>query len=167
MIRIGVISDTHLYWVDENFKNLVKRYFDGCDYLFHAGDFVTIEVFEYLNDFMKGRVIAVCGNMDIGELRAVLPSTCVCELEGVRIGVIHGWGPPQGIEGRLLDVFKGQEVRLIVFGHTHAPVNFEREGVVFFNPGSPTDKVYAKINTVGILRLEEGKVEREILEVEG
>lgn len=167
MIRIGVISDTHLHRVDEHFKNLVQKYFDACDYLFHAGDFVTIEVLEYLKDFMKDNLMAVCGNMDRGELQSVLPRTCVCEFEGVKIGLVHGWGPPQGIEGRLLDLFKGQGVRIIVFGHTHAPANFEKEGVMFFNPGSPTDKVYAKVNTIGILKLEKGKVEGEIVEVKG
>lgn len=167
MIRIGVISDTHLYNVDQNFKDLVKKHFEACDYLFHAGDFVTIEVLEYLNDFMKNRVIAVCGNMDRGKLQVVLPRSCVCEFEGVKIGLVHGWGPPQGIEERLSDVFKGQEVKLIVFGHTHAPANFERGGVMFFNPGSPTDRVYAKVNTIGILKLEKGKVKGEIVEVEG
>lgn len=167
MIRIGVISDTHLYRVDENFKDFIEKHLGNCDYLFHAGDFVTIEVFEYLNHFMKDRIIAVCGNMDRGELQVVLPRSCVCEFEGVKIGLVHGWGSPHGIEERLLEVFRGEDVKLIVFGHTHNPASFEREGIMFFNPGSPTDRVYAKVNTIGILKLEKGKVEGEIVKVKG
>ena len=42
---------------------------------------------------------------------------------------------------------------VIVFGHSHSPVNELRDGILFFNPGSPTDKIFAKYNSYGILTI--------------
>ena len=45
------------------------------------------------------------------------------------------------------------KVDVIVFGHTHSSQNEIKNGVLFFNPGSVTDKVFAKENSYGILEI--------------
>ena len=47
----------------------------------------------------------------------------------------------------------GNDIDIYIFGHTHTPYNKIHNGKVFFNPGSPTDKFFAKSNNYGILLL--------------
>jgi putative phosphoesterase len=165
MIKIGVLADTHLEKITPEFEQILRNYCKNCDWIFHAGDFVNIEIYEYLKEFMKNNVKAVCGNMDYGKIREILPKREILEFEGVKIGLIHGWGPPSGIEERLYEAFLGEEVHCIVHGHTHHWNNEKRWGILFFNPGSPTDRIYARENTVGILTIHQGSVSGEIIKV--
>jgi len=50
-------------------------------------------------------------------------------------------------------------VDAIVFGHSHIAVNIVKDGVLFFNPGSPTDKIFSTANTYGILEVSDKKIE--------
>ena len=86
-------------------------------------------------------VKAVAGNMDQPEVKAVLPQQLTVEVEGRRIGIIHGWGPPIGVERRVLSRFSGMDV--IVFGHTHKALVEERKGTLLVNPGSPNDRRFS------------------------
>lgn len=165
-MKIGVLSDTHLQRVNPEFKALLKRFFDDCDALIHVGDFTNIAIYEYLKEFMKEKVYAVCGNMDGGELRKILPERQVVDIEGVKLGLIHGWGAPYGIEERIKAVFATEGVRAIIYGHTHNPANHWDSGILFFNPGSPTDRIYASRNTLGILEIDKGKIMGRIVEVD-
>lgn len=164
-MKIGVISDTHLGEVTKEFKDLVEECFVGCDYLFHLGDFTSLAIYEFLKEFMRGRIAAVCGNMDPVAVRRVLPERQVLEFEGVRIGLAHGWGAPHDLEERLERLFRDEGVHCIVYGHTHNGANHSRGDVLFFNPGSPTDRVFATVNTVGYLEVSEGKISGRLVEV--
>ena len=50
-----------------------------------------------------------------------------------------------------------KNVDIIVFGHSHKPINEQKNGVLLFNPGSPTDNIFAPFQSVGILELDKGK----------
>jgi uncharacterized protein len=65
--------------------------------------------------------------------------------------MIHGWGSPAGLEGKLAQ--KLGKVDCIVFGHTHYPVNKKIDGIYFFNPGSAMDRRFARHRSVGILEM--------------
>jgi len=164
-MKIGVLSDTHLEDVTPEFEAILKRFLSDCDALIHVGDFTNIRIYEYLKEKFKENLYAVCGNMDRGDIRRVLQERMVIEVEGVRLGLIHGWGPPQGIEERIRGSFEGERIKGIVFGHTHSPINRWKGGILFFNPGSPTDRIYATRNTLGILEVQRGEVKGEIVEV--
>ncbi len=160
-----MISDTHLREVTPEFREIVEAHFSDCDYLLHAGDFVSAAVYHYLKDFMKGRFKGVRGNMDFGDLARVLPEKLVLEFEGVRIGLTHGWGAPYDLEDRLERFFEGDDVQCIVYGHSHQGANHRRRGILFFNPGSPTDTIYAQVNTVGYLTIEGESLTGQLVEV--
>ncbi len=145
-MKIGVISDTHLRVPDENLERIVKEKFKDVSMILHAGDIVDGAVLEA---FDGKDLVAVCGNMDPPSLCGVLPSKVVIEAEGRRIGMIHGWGSPAGIEDRIAREF--ENVDCVVFGHTHEAVVKNIDGVLFFNPGSPTDGRSNGNRTVGIL----------------
>ncbi len=167
---VGVISDTHLSAKIERgavscletkkpvndlefFYKMIKPYFQGVEVILHAGDIVDLSVIEVLEQF--GSVYAVSGNMDPAPVRKSLPEKRIVELNGFRIGLIHGWGYPEGLAGKVQQKFTGEKVDCIVFGHSHHPYDRVENGVLMFNPGSPTDKRFATSRNVGILHLED------------
>ena len=148
MITIGVLADTHLDRPDEEMAALMEGPFREAEMIFHAGDLTELGV---LDAFPGAKVMAVCGNMDSPAVRRAIPGQRVLEAGGFRIGLIHGWGGPAGIEERIAKEFSG--VDCIVYGHTHEPSRREREGVLFFNPGSFGRGRGTNPRSVGLLRL--------------
>ena len=94
-LLIGLISDTHVPSRASEIPDIVIDDFKGknIDYVFHMGDFTSLEVYEHLiNTFGKEKVIAVIGNMDSGshKLRKILPKTLDFNLYGHKIlSLIH------------------------------------------------------------------------------
>lgn len=150
-MKIGVLSDTHLKEPTPEFKRVVEQTFRDVEMIFHAGDFVEWAIAEYLSGFKE--LIAVCGNMDPHPIQKAFPKKRVVELKGFRIALIHGGGAPIGIESRIRREFDA--VDAIVYGHTHTPANHRDQGILFFNPGSPTRSFWHGA-TLGILTLGEG-----------
>ena len=70
--------------------------------------------------------------------RVGCPETLEVELEGVRIGMIHDSGQREGRAARLRRRFPRAD--LVVFGHSHIPLDETGDGVRILNPGSPTDR---------------------------
>jgi len=140
-MKIGVISDTHA----TSFAHLpdrILRTLAEVDLIIHAGDFVSRDVLDGLKQL--GEVKAVHGNMDSAELKQLLPEKELLEIEGKRLGIIHGWGAPYGIDDRVGGMF--DDVDIIVYGHSHHSQNEVKNGILFFNPGQ------AK-NSFGILTI--------------
>ncbi|MDQ5815672.1 MAG: metallophosphatase family protein, partial [Actinomycetota bacterium] len=54
------------------------------------------------------------------------------------------------------------DARVVVFGHSHMPVNEDDGELLLFNPGSPTWKRRAPFPSMGILWIENGGVEGEV-----
>ena len=158
-MKIGVISDTHLREPDREWMKMVESYFKDVEKIFHAGDFVDWSIAEYLSG--QKELIAVYGNMDFQEIQKAFPRKRVIEVKGFKIGLIHGGGPPFGIESRIRGEF--DEVDAIVYGHSHAPANHRVNNIQFFNPGSPT-RSFIHRPTLGILHLGE-KIEGEIIKI--
>jgi putative phosphoesterase len=148
MMKIGVISDTHLRHYDERLRGIVEEYFRDVEIILHAGDLVALEV---LDVFAGKEVKAVYGNMDGDDIRNRLSEKMLIELGGFRIGLIHGWGMPFGLEKKLRKQF--DQIDCLVYGHTHHASNRSKDGVLYFNPGSAMDKRFAKKNTIGILEI--------------
>jgi putative phosphoesterase len=159
---IGVISDTHLDTVTKEFASLVKNRFLNCDILVHAGDFTDPDVYFYLHGLTGGNFISVCGNMDPPELRRLLPERIVFEKLGIKIGLIHGWGSPLDLEKRIQKVFYNNDVRCIIYGHSHSSTNHLVDNILFFNPGSPTDRYFAKSRSIGYLTVQKDEITGEV-----
>jgi putative phosphoesterase len=149
-MKIGIISDTHLHNYSLELKRIVDTYFGDVDMVMHAGDIVEMEV---LDAFLAKKIEVVAGNMDPASVRNHFPVKKIIKVEAFKIGLIHGWGSPVGLENRISNEFT--EIDCLVYGHTHYPVNQIINGVLFFNPGSATEKRFTKRNTVGILEISE------------
>ena len=161
-MKIGVISDTHLHKVTKELKKIYDKYLSDKDLILHAGDIVSPEIVAFLSrkDFH-----GVHGNMDPPELRTLLPEKVIFEKAGVTFGLTHGWGAPYDLEERVARLFNNEDVNCIIYGHSHNGVSHKRDDILFFNPGSPTDRHFAKANSIGYLTIENGELRGEIVTV--
>lgn len=155
-MNIGVISDTHISSIGDDFKDFIKKHFSDVDAIIHAGDFVDISVAEFLSNYTELKFYGVSGNMDRGMIQHEFPKKRIMEFNGVKVGLIHGWGAPDKLEAGVLGEFSGDEVDCIVFGHSHSATNLKKNGVLLFNPGSPFDRRFAKDNSIGYLTVDNG-----------
>jgi putative phosphoesterase len=149
MLKIGVISDTHLKKVTQRLEEIYRKYLRDMDMILHAGDFVSVEVAEFLN---QGNFHGVHGNMDPPDVISLLPEKKVIEAGSQRIGLIHGCGPAEGIEDRIWNKFS--DVDVIVYGHSHSPANHTKEGVLLFNPGTAIGYDMSGPHSIGILQID-------------
>jgi len=140
-MKIGVLSDTHAGSFAQLHDKIVRTLAE-VDLIIHAGDFVSKDVLDGLRQL--GELKAVQGNMDSDELKRILPEKELLEIGGRKIGIIHGWGSPHGIDDRVGNVFSG--VDIIIYGHSHYSQNETKNGVFFFNPGQAR-------NSFGILTI--------------
>lgn len=153
---IGVLSDTHLR-VGQSLPARVWEELSEADLIIHAGDILNSEVLTDLSSLAP--VEAVRGNCDDWEL-AKLPERKILACEGKRIGLTHGaFGPGKTTPERAFRAFDKSEVDIIVFGHSHTPYSQWREGILLFNPGSPTDKRRELKYSMGILKIDSTGIE--------
>jgi uncharacterized protein len=154
-MRVAVLSDTHAprYW--KACPPEVARRLDGVDLILHAGDVCRATVLEELAAFAPVR--AVLGNNDEPDVAAWgAPETLRLDLDGLPAAMVHDAGPAAGRPRRLRRRFPGAE--LVVFGHSHIPLDLTADGVRIFNPGSPTDRRRQPRGTMGLLRVEDGRL---------
>jgi putative phosphoesterase len=125
----------------------------GADLILHAGDVCTATVLVELAQYAP--VTAVAGNNDgpdVAEWGAA--PTAELDLDGLRVAMLHDSGPTTGRLARMRRAFPRAD--LVVFGHSHIPLDQSGYGVRIFNPGSPTDRRRQPHGTVGVLRIESG-----------
>lgn len=124
-----MISDSH-----GNRKRIQDclPYLESAEHILHAGDFY--EDAKLIDSSVKCKVTAVTGNCDYmvrGPIEEMLA------LDGKRIYLTHGhlYKVKRGLT-LLVERAKSLEVHIAVFGHTHFPQVFYRDGILFVNPGS-------------------------------
>ena len=158
-MRILVLSDTHSDTLPKAVLNEIKN----VDKIFHVGDFTDISILDRLKK--EKEVLAVYGNMDGMDLRGVLPRQLVVKCEDVTFGLFHGEGGPDKLLEKVRGVFQCEKLDVIVFGHSHTPMNEVVDGVLMFNPGSPTDMVRSPFLSYGILEVKGSAVKGQIVKI--
>ena len=161
---IAVISDTHMPRGGRRLPDACAERIASADLLLHAGDLMTVEVLREL-EAIGPPVAAVHGNMDTAELRRLLPAERVVEAGGAHIAMVHDAGPRTGRLERMRRRF-GDRAGAVVFGHSHLPLHQRAaDGFQIFNPGSPTERRRAPSHTMGMARVESGRVEFELIKL--
>jgi len=148
---IGVISDTHGLLRPEALNAL-----RGSDHIIHAGDIGDAAIVDKLAEIAP--VTAIRGNVDREAWARKLPPTDVLQIGGVSIYVLHN----------LQDLDLKPEAAgfaVIVFGHSHMPKQEKKNGVLYFNPGSAGPRRFRLPISLGWLKLKNGKVVGEIVEL--
>ena len=145
--RIGVISDTHIPACSPSLPRPLLDGLKTVDLILHAGDFLTLDILKELEKIAP--VYAVSGNMDDYQIKRTLPVKREIKISHFKIGIIHGYGKSSDLHLRMRKEFEDADV--IIFGHSHKPFKKIINGVLMFNPGSPTDKIFTDTNSFGIL----------------
>jgi len=168
---IGLISDTHIripgyranlsqLWTNE-LPVQVKEALKGVDLILHAGDVYAIPILDELETVAP--VLACEGDddpFDIMNDRRVRQKH-ILNFEGATIWLAHE------IETWPLSAHEDTP-DVIVFGHTHRAALENSGGIIRINPGSPTFPYYRnELGTVGLLKINSGKVEAEIIQLQG
>lgn len=151
-MKIVVLSDTHIPQAAEELPAKIYDELKSADLLLHAGDITSLIFLKNLQKLAKD-IRAVYGNMDDLSLRKILPKKEVIKVNGFTIGLVHGWGSPSGLVDLVEKEFQEKKPDIIIFGHSHQPLCLNKNGILFFNPGSPTDKVFSGANSYGIISI--------------
>jgi putative phosphoesterase len=148
---IGVISDTHGLIRPEAFAAL-----RGSEYIIHAGDIGNPAILNKLAEIAPLTVVR--GNVDRDAWAKKIPATNVLEVSGVSLYILHNLNE--------LDLKpEAGGFHVVVSGHTHAAKSETKNRVLYFNPGSAGPRRFRLPVTVGRLRVKDGKVSAEIVEI--
>ncbi len=146
---IGVISDTHGLLRPEAI-NVLKN----SDAIIHAGDIGSAEILAHLRSMCP--TYAVRGNIDWEPYAQKLPGYEVIQLGGKFIYVTHSFSS--------LDLDpKGAGFDAVVFGHTHQPEIFSKDGVLYLNPGSAGPARFSKPVSMARMIID-NEIEAEIIQ---
>jgi putative phosphoesterase len=159
-VLLAVISDTHLPRGARRIPGECVDRLAKADLILHAGDFVAVEALEEI-EALGPPVAAVHGNVDSGEVRRRLPAERTVDAGGVQIAMLHDAGPSRGRIERMRARFP--DAAAVVYGHSHIPLHEERNGFQLFNPGSPTDRRRQPRHTMGLARVNDGRVSFELV----
>ena len=145
-MRILVLADTHIPDHARALPGALGPALRRADLIMHAGDVTSPVVIDELE--AHAPVHVAMGNNDSAAVRArgALDEVRI-EVEGVRIAMVHDSGRRDGRERRLRRRFPDAD--MVVFGHSHIPVDTRVDGLRLFNPGSPTWKRRQPVPTYG------------------
>lgn len=179
-IAIGLIADTHVPDRMRRLHPAVLPIFEKAkvNQILHAGDISIPRVLHELETVAP--VLAVRGNRD---WFLNLPMKRVIQVEGRRIGLVHGhgsWGNyfrdkmryvlygPQKFEyfmQRAISLVS--DVDVLVFGHNHEPMLKEIDGLLVVNPGSACRQAFdLKPPSVALLHINGNTAKAEIVFLE-
>ncbi|HEY5988600.1 MAG TPA: metallophosphoesterase family protein [Streptosporangiaceae bacterium] len=154
-MRVIALADTHAPRRWRSCPPRVAEHLRGADLILHAGDVCTAGVLEELASYAP--VHAALGNND-GPDVASWGALERLELQvgGLRIAMVHDVGPAHGRPARLRRWFPSAD--LVVFGHSHIPLDHSAHGQRIWNPGSPTDRRRQPHGTIGVLDIDDGRL---------
>jgi uncharacterized protein len=154
-VRVVVLADTHAPRRWRACPPRVAEQLRGADLILHAGDVCTASVLTELTEYAP--VVAVKGNNDGPDVAGWgAAETAELDLDGLSLAMVHDSGPAAGRMARMRRRFPAAD--LVVFGHSHIPLDESEGGLRIFNPGSPTDRRRQPHGTLGVLRIDDGRL---------
>ena len=162
MVKIGILSDTHISEAGPAFLDRTKKAFSKCDIIVHAGDLTDVGI---LSVFGSKKVYAVAGNCCNIRTQQSLPHVATFEVLGKLFVVSHGAdGPRHNIEDRLFDAYP--EADCIIYGHTHIAVCHHIADTHYINPGSfKSTGTFGAQGTYAIVKVNDTGITAKILEL--
>jgi putative phosphoesterase len=152
-MRVIALADTHAPRRWKSCPSAVAARLRQADVILHAGDVCVAAVLDELAGYAP--VHAVVGNNDAPDVTAWgAQPTLETELAGLKIAMIHDAGAADGRLRRMRTTFPRADV--VVYGHSHIPLDARDEGLRIFNPGSPTDRRRQPHGTIGVLEINSG-----------
>ncbi|MBQ6152734.1 MAG: metallophosphoesterase [Ruminococcus sp.] len=147
-MKIIVISDNH--GMLRNPRMILKKHPDA-EIVVHCGDSQE-SIEDLMADFPQFRYVNVRGNCDFD---AFLADYEIFTVEGVRFFVTHGhrYNVKFGLN-RLMYAAEENNIQVVLFGHTHSPMNEYINGVYYINPGA----VSGYRGTYALIEVKDGQV---------
>jgi uncharacterized protein len=184
LVKIGVISDTHIPAAGKEPPAEVVTAFGGVDLILHAGHAYVPSCIEWLeriapvwssDSWLEGSGESLTRN---GRIQ-------VMELEGHTVGMAHelilrslpddvlpgaierSFPRDESLATAVEQIF-GKPVDIVVFGYTHEAMVEVHDGVLFVNPGSPSlVRQQVRLGTVAILEVTPAGREARIIDLAG
>jgi putative phosphoesterase len=155
-VRIVVLSDTHGPRRWKSCPPKVAEHLRTAGLILHAGDVCVAPVLDELAQYAPVTVVA--GNNDGPDVVAWgAAPTAALTIDGFSVGMVHDSGASAGRLARLRRLFPFPGAGLVVFGHSHIPLDeVADDGFRIFNPGSPTDRRRMPHGTIGLLDITDG-----------
>lgn len=157
-MRIVVLSDTH-----RNISGLLKAIDEQrkADVFIHLGDLQSD--FEYVKSSLPGkRFLNVPGNCDFGSQD---PSDGEIVLAGKRIFYTHGHAYHVKFgQYEIIEEARRRKADILLYGHTHIPVDTYDDGLYIMNPGSIGHPVEGE-PTYGVIDITDAGIVMNIVEV--
>ncbi len=153
-MEIGIISDTHGLVRPQVYKAL-----EGVDMILHAGDIGGMDVIIELEAIAP--VKAVLGNND-WDLSGRFQETLVFDMEDTSFKIQHQVNPPKPLSKPVQE----QITEIVIFGHSHKPLDLHMSKTLYFNPGSSGPRRFKLPVTLGRMKLDQQRVERKIIQLE-
>jgi uncharacterized protein len=163
-MRVIALADTHAPRRWKSCPSAVAARLRQADVILHAGDVCVASVLEELAGYAP--VHAVVGNNDAADVVAWgARPTLEIELANLKVAMIHDAGAADGRLRRMRATFPQADV--VVYGHSHIPLDARDRGFRIFNPGSPTDRRRQPHGTFGVLTIDNGQlVEARLIDVD-
>ena len=148
-MRIGLIADTHNLLRPEALATL-----QGVDHLIHAGDIGGPHILTELEHIAPLSVVR--GNNDQDSWADAIPERLTLRFDGITLHVLH--------DLKQLDIDPAaQGVNVVIAGHSHKPLHELLDGVLYLNPGSAGPRRFKLPVGVGILHIEDGRLQAELI----
>jgi putative phosphoesterase len=147
-----VVADTH-GWMHPEVMDALR----GVDLVLHVGDIGDPAILEELGRIAPVR--AVRGNMDSEPWAQGLPDEVELEAGAAIILMVHDGDKVKLKEG-------DRRYAAVIAGHSHLAQQESRSGTLFFNPGTAGRARPGRAVSVGVIEVEAGRVQGEIVLLE-
>jgi hypothetical protein len=155
MIKIGLISDTHNYLDPQIFD-----YFEGCDEIWHAGDFGTIKIAQQLEKIAP--VLGVYGNIDGKDIRDEYPLHQRFTRQGIDFWMTHIGGIPGRYCIPIREEMESNPPDVFICGHSHI-LKVARDQnlnkMLFINPGAAGKQGFQEMRTVLRFEIDDANIQ--------
>ena len=153
MKRILLLSDTH-----SHIDDVILKYVDQADEVWHAGDIGNLEVTDTLKKHKPLR--GVYGNIDDDKARMEFPLHNRFFCEGVEVWITHIGGYPGKYNQEIRAEITKNPPKLFICGHSHIlRIETDKQNkLLFLNPGAAGRHGFHHIRTIVRLKIENAKI---------
>jgi putative phosphoesterase len=159
--KILLLSDTH-----SHIDDVILKYVDMADEVWHAGDIGNLEV----TDILKKRkpLRAVYGNIDDAQARLEFPLHNRFLCENVDVWITHIGGYPDKYNPSIRVELQNNPPKLFISGHSHIlKVQFDKKlNLLHMNPGAAGKSGFHQVRTMLRFVIDGDKIQDlEIIEI--
>ena len=134
--RILIIGDTHITNIRELSEVIIEA-INQADWVIHTGDYARKELIDDLKESKGDKFQGVYGNADPLNVRETVPAKVIIKIQGKKIAITHPatGGSSSITKSKVISEFLGEELDVIIYGHTHEAFIEKYKEILLINPG--------------------------------